>query len=106
MGGGLELALACHYRIGMATDRSVFSFPEVRLGLLPGAGGTQRFPRIVPLPVALDMMLSGRTIGSKKAKEIGILDVLLDPIVHVCCYHLILACNKWLSCMVTSTYVG
>uniref|UniRef100_A0A9J2PLC0 enoyl-CoA hydratase n=1 Tax=Ascaris lumbricoides TaxID=6252 RepID=A0A9J2PLC0_ASCLU len=82
MGGGLELALACHYRIGMATDRSVFSFPEVRLGLLPGAGGTQRFPRIVPLPVALDMMLSGRTIGSKKAKEIGILDVLLDPIVH------------------------
>uniref|UniRef100_A0A915AVG1 enoyl-CoA hydratase n=2 Tax=Parascaris univalens TaxID=6257 RepID=A0A915AVG1_PARUN len=82
MGGGLELALACHYRIGMATDRSVFSFPEVRLGILPGAGGTQRFPRIVPLPVALDMMLSGRTINSKKAKEIGVLDILLDPVLH------------------------
>ncbi|KHN85823.1 Trifunctional enzyme subunit alpha, mitochondrial [Toxocara canis] len=80
MGGGLELALACHYRIGMASDRSVFSFPEVRLGLLPGAGGTQRLPRLVSLPGALDMMLSGRAIDARKAKQIGILDVLLDSV--------------------------
>ncbi|VDK69267.1 unnamed protein product [Anisakis simplex] len=82
MGGGLELALACHYRIAVRSDRTAFSFPEVRLGLLPGAGGTQRLPRIVALPTALDMMLSGRSIDAQKAKQFGIVDVLLDPVLN------------------------
>ncbi|EDO37710.1 predicted protein, partial [Nematostella vectensis] len=59
MGGGLELALSCHYRIAVNDGKTVLSAPEVMLGLLPGAGGTQRLPRLVGLPDSLDMMLTG-----------------------------------------------
>ncbi len=72
MGGGLELALACHYRIG-APDTLV-SLPEVKLGILPGAGGTQRLPRIVGAERALDFMINGNSIRADKALELGIVD--------------------------------
>ena len=59
MGGGLELALSCHYRIAVNDKKTQLALPEVMLGLLPGAGGTQRLPRIVSLTNALDIMLTG-----------------------------------------------
>lgn len=58
MGGGLELALACHYRIAADTPKTVFSLPEVMLGILPGAGGTQRLPKLIGLQVGDDNVLS------------------------------------------------
>src|SRR5678816_2773135 len=60
MGGGLELALGCHYRVAHADAK--IAFPEVKLGLIPGAGGTQRFPRLVGLETALNMIVSGATV--------------------------------------------
>lgn len=59
MGGGLELALACHYRIAVNTPKTTMALPEVMLGLLPGAGGTQRLPRLIAIDQALPMMLTG-----------------------------------------------
>lgn len=59
MGGGLELALSCHYRIAVNDKKTQLALPEVMLGLLPGAGGTQRLPRLISLSNALDMMLTG-----------------------------------------------
>ncbi len=72
MGGGLELSLACDYRV--ATARSKVGLPEIKLGLLPGAGGTQRLPRLIGAQDALQMMLKGETIGAEDAKKKGILD--------------------------------
>src|SRR5579872_1727599 len=72
MGGGLELSLACDYRI--ATERSKLGLPEVRLGLLPGAGGTQRLPRLVGAQDALQMMLKGETVSAADAKTKGLID--------------------------------
>jgi 3-hydroxyacyl-CoA dehydrogenase len=72
VGGGLELALACHVRLCLAGTR--FAFPEVTLGLLPGAGGTQRFPRLVPVASALDLILTGRQIDADTAKHLGLVD--------------------------------
>lgn len=80
LGGGLETALACHYRIAVKDKKTVLGVPEVLLGLLPGAGGTQRLPRLVSLPNALDMMLTGRTIRADKAKKMGLVDLLVDPL--------------------------
>jgi 3-hydroxyacyl-CoA dehydrogenase len=74
LGGGLETALACHYRVGVASAK--FGLPEVKLGLLPGAGGTQRLPRIVGVPKALDMVTSGTPIGGKDALATGLIDEL------------------------------
>lgn len=54
--------------------------PEVRLGLLPGGGGTQRLPRLIPLPDALDMCLTGKTVRADKAKKLGLVDMTVDPI--------------------------
>lgn len=59
MGGGLELALACHYRIAVNNSKTQLAFPEVMLGLLPGAGGTQRLPKLISLTNSLDLMLTG-----------------------------------------------
>lgn len=59
LGGGLELALACHYRIATNTSKTTLGLPEVQLGLLPGSGGSQRLPRLISLPDSLDMMLTG-----------------------------------------------
>ena len=72
LGGGLETALCCNYRI--ATEKSIVGLPEVNLGLLPGAGGTQRLPRIVGPSQALKIMLSGVPVPAKKALDKGILD--------------------------------
>ena len=76
LGGGLELAMVCHYRI--ADPLAKIGLPEVHLGLLPGAGGTQRLPRITGAVAALDMMVSGAPIGAKRALELGALDSLAD----------------------------
>jgi 3-hydroxyacyl-CoA dehydrogenase len=72
LGGGLELALACHYRI--ATDKTVFGLPEVKLGILPGSGGTQRLPRIIPVHEAARMMILGDSIPAARAKDLGLID--------------------------------
>jgi 3-hydroxyacyl-CoA dehydrogenase len=72
LGGGLELALACHFRIGTADAK--FGLPEVKLGILPGAGGTQRLPRLVGLPLALEMITNGDPIGARPARENGLID--------------------------------
>ncbi|MBO8173563.1 MAG: enoyl-CoA hydratase/isomerase family protein [Bacillaceae bacterium] len=72
LGGGLELALACHIRLGAAN--SVYGFPEITLGLIPGAGGTQRLPKVVGLSKAKRMILTGERIGPEEAEQLGILD--------------------------------
>jgi len=74
LGGGLELALVAHYRIAVPSAKC--GLPEVNLGLLPGAGGTQRLPRIVGVEKALDLITSGAPVGAKAAKEIGLVDEL------------------------------
>ena len=66
LGGGLEVALGCHYRV--ATTKSKVGLPEVALGILPGAGGTQRLPRLVPVDAALDIILSGNPLPAKMAR--------------------------------------
>ncbi|UXX81490.1 3-hydroxyacyl-CoA dehydrogenase NAD-binding domain-containing protein [Roseovarius pelagicus] len=76
LGGGLELALGCNLRIATRDARA--GFPEVRLGVLPGAGGTQRTPRLVGVGLALDLILSGRSIGAKEALERGLIDALSE----------------------------
>ncbi len=76
LGGGLELALSCHYRVGMSTSK--LGLPEVQLGILPGAGGTQRLPRLVGPKKALDMVVSGMPIGAEEALDCGLLDKLVD----------------------------
>ena len=72
LGGGLEIALGCHYRLALASAR--VGLPEVRLGLIPGAGGTQRVPRLVGVKAALDLMTSGKPIPAAKALDIGLVD--------------------------------
>lgn len=80
LGGGLEVALSTHYRIAVNDKKTVLGLPEVKLGLLPGSGGTQRLPRLVPIPNALDMMLTGKNVRPKSAKSLGIVDMLVEPI--------------------------
>jgi 3-hydroxyacyl-CoA dehydrogenase/enoyl-CoA hydratase/3-hydroxybutyryl-CoA epimerase len=79
LGGGLEFALACAYRIAADTPKTVLALPEVQLGLIPGAGGTQRLPRRVGLQAALDMILTGKNVRAKKALQIGLVDELVHP---------------------------
>ncbi len=76
MGGGLELALACDYRV--ATAKTKVGLPEIKLGLLPGAGGTQRLPRLIGAQDALQMMLKGETVKAEDAKKKGLLDDVVD----------------------------
>jgi 3-hydroxyacyl-CoA dehydrogenase len=76
LGGGLEVALCAHYRVALASAK--FGLPEVNLGLLPGAGGTQRLPRLVGIPKALEMMTSGRHIPTAEAVEGGLVDEIVD----------------------------
>ena len=77
MGGGLELALGCHYRI--AAPGAQIALPEVKLGLLPGAGGTQRLPRVVGLALALDMIVSGISLVSEKLAHTALFDLVIEP---------------------------
>ena len=76
LGGGLEIALGCHYRLALASAR--VGLPEVRLGLIPGAGGTQRVPRLAGVRAALDLMTSGKPIPAAKALEIGLVDRIVE----------------------------
>jgi 3-hydroxyacyl-CoA dehydrogenase len=76
LGGGLEVTLACHYRVGTRDAR--FGLPEVKLGLLPGAGGTQRLPRVVGVEKALSMMVSGDPIRADEALKHGLIDEIVD----------------------------
>lgn len=74
LGGGLEVALACTYRIATDAPKTKLGLPEVQLGVLPGAGGTQRLPRLIGLRAALELMLSGRQIDGARAKRMGLVD--------------------------------
>jgi 3-hydroxyacyl-CoA dehydrogenase len=76
LGGGLEVALTCHYRVAVPSAKC--GLPEVKLGLLPGAGGTQRLPRIVGAEKALEMVTSGEHVAAKWAAEVGLVDALVD----------------------------
>ncbi|NSL50507.1 enoyl-CoA hydratase-related protein [Calidifontibacillus erzurumensis] len=74
LGGGLELAMACHIRI--AKDNAIFGLPEITLGIIPGAGGTQRLPKLIESSKAIEMILTGRRISAGDAKNLGlVLDV-------------------------------
>jgi len=76
LGGGFEVALACHYRCAIASAK--VGLPEVKLGLLPGAGGTQRVPRVAGVQVALDMITSGNPVAAAKANSMGLLDEVVE----------------------------
>ena len=80
MGGGLEIAMACHYRCATAGTR--LGMPEITLGILPGAGGTQRLPRLVGVEAAVDLLLSGAPIDAARARELGLIDEIIgeDPL--------------------------
>ncbi|MGF1682535.1 fatty acid oxidation complex subunit alpha FadJ [Photobacterium minamisatsumaniensis] len=84
LGGGMELALACHSRVCSDDDKTRLGLPEVQLGLLPGSGGTQRLPRLIGVANALDLILTGKQLRAKKAKKMGVVDesvplsILLD----------------------------
>ena len=72
--------MACHCRIAVKNSKTVLGAPEVMLGLLPGAGGTQRLPRLISVPNALDMALTGRNVKADRAKRFGLVDVLVPPL--------------------------
>ena len=76
LGGGLETALVCNYRMG--TEKAIVGLPEVNLGLLPGAGGTQRLPRLIGPSQALKMMLAGTPMSAKKALQQGVIDAISE----------------------------
>jgi len=76
LGGGLEVALACHYRVAVPSAKC--GLPEVKLGILPGAGGTQRLPRLIGFEKALEMIVSGDPISSTEAKSLGLVDAIVD----------------------------
>src|SRR5213078_3266326 len=76
LGGGLELALSCHYRI--STPKAQLGLPEVKLGILPGSGGTQRLPRIVGVSKAVQMMTTGNPISSEEALQLGLVDEIVQ----------------------------
>lgn len=78
LGGGCELALACDYRL-MTSGKALIGLPEAGLGIIPGAGGTQRLPRLVGLSKAMDILLRGRTMSPQEALEIGLVDRLIEP---------------------------
>ena len=77
VGGGLELALACHYRLASDSGKTLFALPEVNLGLLPGLGGTQRLPRTVGLQKGLELMLTGKNTYAKPARKMGLIDATI-----------------------------
>lgn len=79
LGGGLELALACGRRVATEHGKTRLGFPEVQLGLLPGLGGTQRTPRLIGVPDALDLVLTGRQVDARKAKRLGLIDEACHP---------------------------
>lgn len=79
LGGGFELALTCHARV--ATPSAKVGLPEVNLGLLPGAGGTQRLPRLVGPDIAIDLITTGKHVSAEKALDLGIIDAVVDHLL-------------------------
>src|SRR5947208_9839109 len=79
LGGGLELALACRYRVVVDDPGTRLGLPEVMLGIVPGWGGMRRLPRLTGAPAALDLLLTGRTIDARRAKKLGIADECVPP---------------------------
>ncbi len=79
LGGGTELALACHYRVAADDPRTEIGLPEVRLGIVPGWGGTQRLPRRIGLAPALDIILAGKSLNAKRALKAGLVDAVAPP---------------------------
>ena len=77
LGGGLELALACHMRIGAENAR--FGFPEIKLGLMPGAGGTQRLPRLIGMPKSFEIILTGGMFSAQAAFGLGLINEITPP---------------------------
>ncbi len=77
LGGGLELALACTWRIATTSSRTKLALPEIQLGLIPGAGGTQRLPRLIGIQGALDLILTGKRLAAKRAEKIGLVDAVV-----------------------------
>ncbi len=79
LGGGLELALACRFRVATEHRKTKLGLPEVQLGLIPGLGGTQRLPRLIGVPAALDLILTGREIDARRARKLGLVDDTCHP---------------------------
>ena len=80
LGGGCEIALACHYRV--ASKAASFGLPEVKLGIVPGAGGTQRLPRLVGIVAAIDLIGTGRVVTSDEALALGLIDTIADDLAE------------------------
>ena len=94
LGGGLELAMACHARICSDNPKTALGLPEVQLGLLPGGGGTQRLPKLVGVQKALDMMLTGKQLRAKQALKAGLVnDVVPNSILIATAEKMALAGN-------------
>lgn len=81
LGGGLELAMACHARVCTDSPKTVLGLPEVQLGLLPGSGGTQRLPALVGIAKSLDLMLTGKQLRAKDAKKVGLVDDVVPSVI-------------------------
>jgi 3-hydroxyacyl-CoA dehydrogenase/enoyl-CoA hydratase/3-hydroxybutyryl-CoA epimerase len=81
LGGGLEVTLACAYRIATDHSKTILALPEVQLGLIPGAGGTQRLPRLIGLQAALTMILEGRNVRAKRALDMGLVNEIVHPAI-------------------------
>ena len=79
LGGGLELALCCDWRVATEHDKTKIGLPEVQLGLIPGLGGTQRLPRLIGVPAALDLVLTGRQVAASRARRLGLVDETCHP---------------------------
>jgi enoyl-CoA hydratase/long-chain 3-hydroxyacyl-CoA dehydrogenase len=79
LGGGLEWAMYCDYRVASSSKKTVMGLPEVKLGLMPGMAGTYHLPKMVGYPTALDMILTGKNVRPDKAKKMGLVDLVVDP---------------------------
>ena len=89
IGGGLELALACHYRVAADDPKLMMGLPEVTIGLMPGAGGTQRLPRLIGIQQAVPLMLQGKLLSPSKALELGVIHVVVPR------SELLAAAKRW-----------
>lgn len=81
LGGGLEAALACTYRIATDHPKTQLGLPEVKLGIIPAAGGCQRLPRLIGLQAALDLVLAGKQVGARRARRVGLVDEVVHPAI-------------------------
>ncbi len=81
LGGGLEAALACTYRVATNHPKTTLGLPEVQLGIIPAAGGCQRLPRLIGVRAALDIILAGKVVSAHRAYRFGIVDELVHPAI-------------------------